>query len=1061
MAFKLRISFLGLMLLMLPFFSVKAQVNQGGIPLSFQMDAKQELASVPVVSLSATGLEQQRLEDMELDFEPNTPFRFGYNIDVNLNTANSGVWETMKEDFRVWRLGVKSDGARTLNLLFDDFKLPEGARLYVYSKDRETILGAFTALNNQEDGYFATTLIWSDEVIIEYIEPVDVALQGTLNLARVTHGYRDLKDGSFGASGSCNLNVACEAAEGWEEQISSVARMVVGGNSWCTGQLINNTANDGTPYFLSANHCFRDPGQLVFMFNYESETCQNPSSPPSHDAMSGAVSLVRHFPTDVWLLQLNQDVPEEYELFFSGWNRTMDATIDGYIFGVHHPRGDIKKFSYLFNGVTTSSYSGAPGSGFTHWRVGSWADGTTTEGGSSGSALFDGEGLIIGQLHGGSAACGNTLEDWYGKLGVSWTGGGTPATSLEPWLDPAGTGALTHPGFNPFANPLENDAQLSSVLSPIGSFQISDPIIPEVRIRNAGFETITAVTVGYEVFEAGGESVVSTTLEWTGELENRQLANVVFPEIELPAGEYLFSAFVDLPGDENPDNDTRSSEFRIVDCTQPFKAPFSEGFDGPLGAPDCWEITDNIGNGQVWQFGNIVSRGIDGGDRYAYLDSDAYGNGNSQNSDLITPRLDLTYAEDVSLSFTHFFRDFNSSTATVAYSIDDGETWTTLEQWTSGQTSNPAFFSMDVPEADGQEAVRFKWNFTGSWDWYWSVDDVLVDATVNEPEPEPAFANIFLIHNASDPALQLIDLYLDGELTAIGIPYRIGLPDGLIPAETEVTVGVAASGTETLLYEQSYTFAEDENYLIIATGVLDTEAFADNPDTRSTAFRFEVYNMDMMHEPGEGMHALYLFHGVTDAPNLDIAVKGEAPFLSSFGFGDMFVPEFGMLPDAYELHLMEAGSGEMLFAFTADLSGHEPQLVGILASGFADPSANQDGPALTLLAVFENGQVVELQNVTSVTRDTNEAPQEFYLALNYPNPFNPTTQISYQLPSSAEVLLEVYNLTGQRVATLVNGTQAAGTHTVTFDAGALSSGVYLYRIQAGGFTKTNKMLLVK
>ncbi|AXJ00983.1 Por secretion system C-terminal sorting domain-containing protein [Cyclonatronum proteinivorum] len=1045
----------------LPLMAANAQVNEGGTPLSFKLEHKQTLQSVPEVSLVPHGLAQQRAEDAQLDFEPNTPFRFGYNIDTDLNPQNAGVWETMKDDYRVWRLAVKSAGARSLNLLFDDFEIPEGAQLFVYSKDRSTILGAFTARNNQDDRYFATTMIWADEVVIEYIEPVDAAFQGSMNLARVTHGYRDLKDGSFGASGSCNLNVACEAAEGWEEQISSVARMVVNGNSWCTGQLINNTANDSTPYFLSANHCFTQPGQLVFMFNYESETCQNPATPPSHDAMSGAVSLVRHSPSDVWLLQLNQEVPEEYELFFSGWNRTMDETIDGYIFGVHHPRGDIKKFSYLFDGVTTSSYLGAPGSGSTHWRVGTWADGTTTEPGSSGSGLFDGEGRLIGQLHGGYAACGNELEDWYGKFGVSWTGGGTEATSLEPWLDPLGTGALVLDAFNPFDDPLDNDAQLTSILSPNGMYQITDPIIPEFRIRNAGLETITALTVGYEITDESGEMVNSATQEWTGELENRQFANVLFPEIELPAGSFEILAFVDLPGDENPDNDSRTGTFSVVDCTQPAGAPFSENFlEGP-GAPDCWTITDNIGNGQVWQFGNIGSRGIDGGVRYAYLDSDAYGSGNSQNSDLITPRLDLTHAEDVTLSFTHYFRDFNSSTATVAYSLDDGETWTILEEWNSGQTANPAFFSMDVPEADGESAVRFKWNFTGSWDWYWSVDDVLVDATVNEPEPEPVFANVFFIHNASDPALAMADLFLDGELAGEGVPYRVALEDGLLPAGEPVTVGIAPSGSDAPAFEQTLTFSEDGNYVVLVSGLLAPELFAENPDNRSTALRFEVYSRDMMHEPSESMHALYLYHGVTDAPNLDIALKGEAPFMHDFGFGDMVTPDFGLLPDAYELHLTDAVSGDMLFAFTADLSGHEPQLVGIVASGFANPSENQDGAPLTLLAVFEDGEVTELQNVTSTAPELQDIPAEFLLAQNYPNPFNPTTQISYQLTETTEVVLEVFNLTGQRVAKLVNGTQPAGTHTVTFDAGSLSSGVYLYRIQAGSFTQTHKMLLLK
>lgn len=88
-------------------------------------------------------------------------------------------------------------------------------------------------------------------------------------------------------------------------------------------------------------------------------------------------------------------------------------------------------------------------------------------------------------------------------------------------------------------------------------------------------------------------------------------------------------------------------------------------------------------------------------------------------------------------------------------------------------------------------------------------------------------------------------------------------------------------------------------------------------------------------------------------------------------------------------------------------------------------------------------------------------PMEFALQQNYPNPFNPSTTIRYGLPQRSQVLLTVFNTLGQRLAELVKGEIEAGYHQVNFNASNLSSGVYFYRIQAGDFVQTRKLLLVR
>ena len=431
-------------LISLPGFS---QINQGGLPFSFQ-NTQLVKSNIPVVQMPGIDLPRLMREDSINDPLKDIPWRFGENLFVNFNLNNSGTWDILPQGDKLWRLAIRCQGAFTINLTFDNYHLPPGASLFVYNADKSQVIGAFTDFNNREDKVFATTLVKGEEITIEYYEPSNPVFRGELNIYRVTHGYRDAYGyaKSFGGSGSCENNVACPESAGWENQIKSVCMLVSGGSGFCSGAIVNNTSQNGVPYILTANHCYSDPSSWVFWFNWQSPTCANPGSSPAYNSISGATLKARNASSDFCLVQMSSTPPSSYNVYYAGWNRQNVAATSGA--GIHHPAGDIKKISFSTTPYTSDTYSGTPAD--SHWKV-IWSDGVT-EGGSSGSPIFDQNHRIVGQLHGGPSVCGGgSLWDFYGKVSMSWDYGTTSATRLKDWLDPTNISGNTLDGWDPNA----------------------------------------------------------------------------------------------------------------------------------------------------------------------------------------------------------------------------------------------------------------------------------------------------------------------------------------------------------------------------------------------------------------------------------------------------------------------------------------------------------------------------------------------------------------------------------------------------------------------------------
>jgi lysyl endopeptidase len=731
------------------------QLSDGGTPWGSKFT--QFNHEIPMMDMGEVDLDALQQEDAINDLNKNGSFRFGYNHFVNYNLNNSGVWKTLDNGDQVWRIGFYCPGATSINLAFQYLSIPEGAQLFVYTEDQTTILGAFTQKYVSPDLQLGTELLPGERVIVEYLVPSTASNVGSLEVFRVTHGYRGITDyaRAFGSSGSCENNALCAAYAAYANQIKSVVCLVSGGSEFCTGALINNTCNDGTPYVLTANHCGSSGfGSWVFRFNWQAPTCTTPGSSPSSQSISGGTQRAANPGSDMSLVQINSAVPAGYNAYFAGWDRNNTASVNQV--AIHHPAGDIKKVSLATGTATTATYGSA-----TCWQTGTWTDGVT-EPGSSGSPLFNTSGLIVGQLYGGPSDC--TCEnnagcgyDYYGKIFTSWTGGGTNSTRLSNWLDPSGcnTGATTLVGYDPNAVSLTFDAQVQSITSPFGTLCVGAHS-PVVVIKNNGTTTLTSMTINYQI--DGG---AATAYSWSGSLASGASANVTMPGITIAAGAHTYTATIvtgSLNGsntDLNTGNNALTSNYTGSGGTG-VALPLNEGFEGVTFPPTNWtneNPNSNVGSA-LWTRTTTAS-GYGGSTACAKIDQFSPSTNTSGQLDhLITPYLDLTTAVSPSLTFAVANARYNGTnydSLIVWISTNCGSTWTRLASYGNNSGANqlstaPDNTSAFTPTAAqwatktislsayaSQTSAQIRFQLRSGWGNNTFIDDVNVQGVPSAP----------------------------------------------------------------------------------------------------------------------------------------------------------------------------------------------------------------------------------------------------------------------------------------------------------------------------------------
>ncbi|RMH22083.1 MAG: hypothetical protein D6696_04140 [Acidobacteria bacterium] len=490
------------------------------------------------------------------------PYRFAATRPLHLTADAAGTWEDLDDGGRLWRLRLRSPGALSLSLHLSRVELPPGAALWLYNRAADHLQGPYGAGRVNRRGELWTALVYGEEAVLElYLPPA--AGEPALEVAALHHGFRGVPRKLHG---SCNNDVVCPEGDPWRDQIRGVVMLIYQGVIACTGQLVNNTALDQRPYVLSAFHCITDflggtpnfdliPSAVAY-FNFQAPVCGQQGGGSLSQNVSGASFVAGEAATDFLLIELDQPPAADFNAYFVGWNA--GGADPSAAVCIHHPQGDVKSISFDDDPLTTDTEFFPNG---THWRVGGWDDGTT-EGGSSGSCIFDpADGLCVGVLTGGFAACPEANpsrpEDFYGKLSAAWNAGPDAQSQLGPWLDPLGLGATTLEGMEASGGP------------PAGC-QPSDTVL---CLAGGRFQ----VEAEYHTPDGGGPARVAKADAISGNFyffrpQNWELLVKVLDNCNGPTGKYwVYAAGATTLGCTLTVTDTVSGETRVYD--KPFGTP--------------------------------------------------------------------------------------------------------------------------------------------------------------------------------------------------------------------------------------------------------------------------------------------------------------------------------------------------------------------------------------------------------------------------------------------------------------------------------------------------------
>lgn len=438
-------------------FPLAAQLSFGGTP----QDAPETLRSAKAVELAVPFNRADLVATSEWN---EGMMKVGEVLNAPMDFFEEAECFTSSSGTVCYRLTLSARDARGLSVAFSRFDLPEGGRFFV-SNSRQ-VLGAFTKESNPDGGFFATAPLCGSTVQLQYEAPngnppasIELDHLGYLFRAEGV-ALRDLE--KEGSSTLCEVNVNCPEGDHTRQQQDAVVHIYCKiGNSYayCTGTVVNNTDEDFTPYVLTAAHCGGvtrplsafDYKAWVFTFHYEKPQCQNNYQLATKYLTLSGCEMVSFLSTegksDGLLLKLSSPIPSYYGVYYAGWDRS-EAVGEKHI-GLHHPNGDVMKVSTSRERPHIVTYGDATHKGgsdaYLHVEYQKTPNGHgVTEGGSSGSPLFNEEGLLVGTLTGGASSCSFPAgSNIYGRMAYHWDKFPAVGTSVALALDPKGQGEAT------------------------------------------------------------------------------------------------------------------------------------------------------------------------------------------------------------------------------------------------------------------------------------------------------------------------------------------------------------------------------------------------------------------------------------------------------------------------------------------------------------------------------------------------------------------------------------------------------------------------------------------